>query len=879
MSNKIAVLLVEDNPTDRLIIRELLSEAIEVSFVLEEARSMAECIELLRTKTFGAILLDLGLPDSQGERSFQSIIETAPDIPLLVLTGLDDENAGIRAMRYGAQDYLVKGEFQSSLLVRSIRYAVERHRISTELRQLALELGETSRRLSESETRIRELINVSEDAMIVVDEQNVVQFANPAASDFFLKELSTLIGSPFMDNWSDSSVITLPDRLGEPRYAEVKTAETEWDNLPAHLLTLRDITARKRFEQELVLFRKLIDHSEESVEFVDVETGMVLDCNQMCCQRLGYTREEMLNLHVWDYDRIVTPENWGELAATMIENKRAKFESDHLTKSGETYPVEVSIGHVLSNGKSIFVAIVQDISERKKIENQLRRDAEIISRLEDAIITLDLDWTIQYWSQGATGMFGWSSDERVGTHFLRVFGVDHDADLTNALKKALQGEAQCIERKLLTKAGESIWLECSLHLNRSESGDPVGLLLVMRNIEERVSLEAQLRQAQKMEAIGTLAGGIAHDFNNIMAAIRGYAELAHRRSSDPSITQDLATVLKASERASALIEKILTFSRKQPETRSTIRLQEPLTESIHLLRATIPSTIAIESWIDETAPGVLANQEQVQQIILNLATNAMHAMSGRAGKLSFCLSMQSIGREISNVHVRLQPGDYIHVSISDTGCGMNSETIERIFEPFYTTKSPGEGTGLGLAMVHGIMESHDGAITVDSEFGAGTTFHLYFPVHTMKLDAAEPKSVNGARGHGEHILFVDDEVLLAALGKEALEILGYRVTISNDPKQALQMVCESGETFDLIISDQTMPGMTGLELSQCILKKFPGQRIVLTTGYSATLTPEIAREAHILDLLPKPVGIEKLSAVVARALASGPGRASLNVTA
>lgn len=871
MTRRIPLLLVEDNPTDRLVIREFLSEAVEVDFELDEVETMAQCLAQLATKEYAAILLDLGLPDSQGELSFRNIIERAPDVPVLVLTGLEDEEAGVRAMRYGAQDYLVKGDFQGSLLIRSVRYAVERHRISSELRQLASKLGDTSRQLGESEARIRELFNVSEDAMIVVDEQNIVQFANPATSRFLMEELGEILGRPFpfqLDKDLSVRELSLPSKQGVVRYAEVKTVQTNWNDQPARLLTLRDITERKNSEQELLLFRQLVDHSDENFEVIDAATGQIIDCNQTCCERLGYTREEMLGLHVWDYDYELTSENWEGQAQRIIREKGARFVSAHVTKTGEKLPVEVSVVHVVMWGRDFFVAVVHDITERLAIEKQLRRDAEILSRIEDAIITLDLDWNILYWSQGAVHLLGWSPDEQVGKNFVSIFDEGEQAEIEGRLCLALKGQIQLVERELTVKCGKRIWVEWTFHVIRDDAGIATGLMLIMRNIEERRNLEAQLRQAQKMEAIGTLAGGIAHDFNNIMAAVRGYTELAHRRSKEESVRRDLNTVLNASQRAAALIEKILTFSRKQSEARAPIRIQEAANESIHLLRATLPATIQIETNIDEFAPSVLANQEQIQQIILNLGTNALHAMSNRAGVLSISLICQKIGSEVSWQHLHLQPGDYVRLSVGDSGCGMSPDTIERIFEPFFTTKEPGEGTGLGLAMVHGIMESHDGAISVESELGEGTTFHLYFPVHGVSVDDLNLEETEEPVGHGEHILFIDDEKLLAQLGKQALEVLGYEVTISYDPKEALQLLLDPQKVFDLVITDQTMPGMTGLELAKAVLRHKPDQRIVISTGYSATLTPAIVREAGILDMLHKPVSINSLSNVVHKALAN-----------
>jgi signal transduction histidine kinase len=386
---------------------------------------------------------------------------------------------------------------------------------------------------------------------------------------------------------------------------------------------------------------------------------------------------------------------------------------------------------------------------------------------------------------------------------------------------------------------------------------------------EHRNLEEQLRQAQKMEAIGTLAGGIAHDFNNILTAIVGYTQLAQLiLKQDPKVREYLGAILQATRRATDLVRHILTFSRQQPQERRPIQLRPVVAESLKLLRAIIPSTIEFKTSLATDAPTVLADATQIHQILMNLGTNAWHAMKDRTGRLQINLEPCVVDEAHAATQSQLNPGFYTRVSVSDTGCGMDQATLRRIFEPFFTTKPLGEGTGLGLAVVHGIMKDHDGAVMVYSQPGEGTTFHLYFPAHAGEATVAAAEQGPTPRGHGERVLFVDDEELLVQLGQETLAALGYEVEVSTQPAAALAMVRADPQRFSLVLTDQTMPGMTGLFLAGQLLKIRPGLPIVLMTGYSSSLTAAQVEAAGIRQLLFKPTTIHSLGTAVHAALSA-----------
>jgi nitrogen-specific signal transduction histidine kinase/CheY-like chemotaxis protein len=391
---------------------------------------------------------------------------------------------------------------------------------------------------------------------------------------------------------------------------------------------------------------------------------------------------------------------------------------------------------------------------------------------------------------------------------------------------------------------------------------------VVQDITGRKQLEERIRQAQKLDAIGTLAGGIAHDFNNILAAIGGYTELARMAvSENPDALGDLDAVLQAVRRATDLVRKILTFSRQQAPERRAVELAPLVREAFGLLRATIPTTIDFDMRIAPDAPTVLADASQIHQVLMNLGTNAWHAMRGHTGCITVSLDRTIADAALVTQLPKLRPGAYAHLSLRDTGSGMSEDTLRRIFEPFFTTKAQGDGTGLGLAVVHGIMDTHGGAIAVESTVGVGTVFDLYFPAITTAAPVSPLALTETPRGHGQHVLVVDDEVVLARLMMHVLTALGYAVETATDPSVALELVRADPSHFALVLTDLTMPGMTGLDLADHLRELQPGLPIMLVTGNTDTVTASEVEAKGLQGLLYKPATIHELGCAVHAAIA------------
>jgi signal transduction histidine kinase/CheY-like chemotaxis protein len=383
-----------------------------------------------------------------------------------------------------------------------------------------------------------------------------------------------------------------------------------------------------------------------------------------------------------------------------------------------------------------------------------------------------------------------------------------------------------------------------------------------RDVTERQRLEERLLQTQKMAAIGTLAGGIAHDFNNILTAILGYTELALPAVKPESLEHSyLQEVLLAGKRARDLVQQILMFSRQTKQQRQPVQLQQLIKESLGMLRASLPATITIQQHLDEYTPPVLADTTQMHQVLMNLCTNAEYAMRASGGTLAVHLQSLTVDGAFAAAHPMLAAGPCVRLMIRDTGSGMPPEVVERIFEPFFTTKGVGEGTGMGLAVVHGIVANHGGAIAVDSVLGQGTTFAVYLPCMPATVDTPEAAEIPLQRGQGR-VLLVDDEPSLVRLGQNMLASLGFEVVASTNALEALETFQATPDRFDLVITDQTMPAMTGVAFTHTIRHIRPDIPIILCTGYSHTINADTAAAYGIDAFLFKPIALPKLAQTI-----------------
>jgi PAS domain S-box-containing protein len=529
----------------------------------------------------------------------------------------------------------------------------------------------------------------------------------------------------------------------------------------------------------------------------------------------------------------------------------------------------------------------REIRERKKAEQDLKANElflnSVIENIPNMIFVKDArELRFVRFNKAGEELLGYPRENLIGKSDYDFFPKE-EADFFIAKDKEVLANKKLFdipEEPIQTREKGSRILHTKKIPILDENEEPLFLLGISEDItdrklalEEKMALESKLRQAQKMESIGTLAGGIAHDFNNILSAVMGYTELAKLDIDSPEILRkDLEEILRGANRAKNLVKQILTFSRKGDRELKPLRVQWIIKETLKLLRASIPTTVQITQNINPACETIVADSTEIHQLIMNLCTNAYHAMRETGGILNVSLQPVELTREKHGGNINLGPGSYLLLEISDTGVGMTKEVQDRIFEPYYTTKGKGDGTGLGMAVVHGIVTHLHGDISVYSDPGMGTTFKIYLPVVESQTEETQDDLVSSLPSGNERILVVDDEVNIVELSSKMLEGLGYEVTAFTNSMDALHEFQKEPDNFDLIITDMTMPNLTGAELSKQILTIQPDFPIILSTGFSEVINEEKAKSLGIRDFIMKPVVRSNLAMSVRKVLDSSENR-------
>jgi len=537
-----------------------------------------------------------------------------------------------------------------------------------------------------------------------------------------------------------------------------------------------------------------------------------------------------------------------------------------------------AVGFVIALQGSTITWLVVVIRRRRQARSRLREsEANLrltLDTIEEAVISTDTKNQIVRMNPAAEKLTGLSSAEGQGQSLHQILSLTDKKSGEPVALPSLHALVQDREKTrssraiLRNRAGIEFVVIQSAAPMLDERGAQQGVVFVLRDVTARQQLEEQLYQVQKMESIGQLAGGIAHDFNNILAVIIGHGELLRDQiEHQPAALEDLQTMLRGAERATDLVQQILAFSRKTKPEMTPVLLQTVVKEALKFLRSTVPSTIEIAPRISADLPLVLADSTQLHQVIMNLCANATHAMKNAPnGRLEVRLEAMLADAEFARLHDGLRDGEYVRLSVSDTGHGMDEKTLKHIFEPFFTTKNQGEGTGLGLSVVHGIVKAHNGGIYVYSRPGEGTIFHIYLPALSIAGTSKAPVNRELPVGNGERILFVDDEPAICTSAQRTGESLGYHITTFKSPILALDHLQEPGITYDLLVTDLTMPGSTGLRLAMAAHQLHPKLPIMLTTGFASDLSEAALRAHGISKLLLKPFTSVSFAQAVSEAL-------------
>jgi PAS domain S-box-containing protein len=628
----------------------------------------------------------------------------------------------------------------------------------------------------------------------------------------------------------------------------------------------------REFEGRKEKYLAVLEQSKDNIFLLDLETRSILEANRALRELLGYTDDEMTRLTVYDFI-VAPPEDVDQKIAEVVERgsiflSHRKYRS----RQGRLVDVEVSANLIAYSGKQALCIVSRDIGQRLQTEKVLAASEEkyksLIQASNDGMYLL-YNRKFEVINPKFEEMFEVTLEDvnRPDFDFIELVASRSRPLIEERNQKMLRGESldSKYEFTAISKSGKEIDVEASVSYIKYKDG--IAVQGVIRDITERKRLEQHLIQAQKMEALGTLAGGIAHDFNNILGAIIGYAELSlYEVPSEDPIHRNLGRILDASERARELIKQILAFSRRSQYKRKPLRVSQVASEALRLLRSILPANVVVRYEAEKNNSLALADPVQIHQVMMNLASNAADAMQERGGVLTFSLRDVSIvnrppGKE------DFKPGPYVELTVSDTGHGMTPEVMKRIFEPYFTTKELGRGTGMGLAVVHGIVKSYNGDISVYSEPGEGSVFKILLP-RVGKAEAADSRPKITIIGGDERILFVDDEKDLVTVGKKILEQLGYTVVSSTSSLDALDEFRAAPGQFDLVITDQTMPYMTGVQLAENLQKVRPNIPIILCTGFSQTVARERCLELGIKEFVLKPINRQHLAQAIRRALSA-----------
>ena len=613
-------------------------------------------------------------------------------------------------------------------------------------------------------------------------------------------------------------------------------------------------------------FKLLVENSRDFILFIRREDGRILEANTAASAAYGYSRDELLKLRVQD---LREPNTIGLVPDQMAkaDAEGILFETVHQRKDGTTFPVEVSSKGATINGMRALISVGRDITERKRSEAELRRLATAIEQAAEMVIITDKRAEIVYANPAFEKITGYSQMEVLGKNPQILKSGEHDHGFYQNMWALLSAGETWRGRFVNKKKNGSLYTEeATISPVLDPSGNIINYVAVKRDITKEQALEQQYLEAQKMEAIGSLAGGIAHDFNNILAIILANAQILEFSGAISSESKEtLNQIIIASKRARELVRQILAISRRGKQEKIIMNLKPIVKETIGLLRASLPATIRLEPHIAADTGMLFADPTQMQQVLMNLCTNAAHAMEKEGGVLKVTLSNTSIGENDTPLEPGSPPGEYVKLTVSDTGHGMQPWILKRIFEPYFTTKETGKGTGLGLSVAHGIVKSHGGAVKVSSVVRKGSVFEIYLP--RVKGEATETDKFDMPLLTGTgRILFVDDEPALTLMGQKILGRLGYRVQTTNSSVEALEIFRSKPNEFDLVITDLTMPELTGLNLAKALLTIRPELPIVLCTGFSDRVNEEMLQSMGIRGLMLKPLTIHELAHSVRMAI-------------
>jgi len=608
-------------------------------------------------------------------------------------------------------------------------------------------------------------------------------------------------------------------------------------------------------------FRLAFFTSPDSININRMADGIYLEINDGFTKIMGYSREEVigkssLDLNIWkeakDRDRLVS----GLKKEGVVENLEAAFQG----KDGQIRFGLMSARILTLGNEEVILSVTRDMTARKQMEADRERLLAAIEQVAESVVVTDREGNIEYVNPAFEKITGYSRQELIGKNPRILKSGDQDTAFYQHLWKTITSGNTWTGRLINKKKEGTLYTEeATISPVRDTAGQTMNFVAVKRDITDEIRMKGLLQQSQKMEAIGTLAGGIAHDFNNILFPIVGHSEMLLEDVSEESpFRNSIQEIYTGALRARDLVQQILAFSRQANSELTLMKMQPIIKEALKLIRSTIPTTISIRQNLQSDCGAVKADPTQIHQIVMNLATNAYHAMEANGGELKVTLKEIKLdGQDL--ISPEMKDGLYACLIVADTGVGMNHALAEKIFDPFFTTKENGKGTGMGLSVVHGIVKGLNGAIKVHSKPGKGSAFHVFLPVVENAFVNQKTPAKDFIQGGVENLLLVDDEKEIIAMEKQVLERLGYHVTSRTSSLEALEVFRARPDKFDLVISDMAMPEMPGDKLAVELIRIRPDIPIILCTGFSESMTEEKIKFLGVKGLLLKPIIMRDLA--------------------
>jgi PAS domain S-box-containing protein len=750
----------------------------------------------------------------------------------------------------------------------------------------------TERKRSESTaSRLAAIVESSDDAIIGKDLNGIITTWNPGAEKIFgyaaSEMLATSINRLIPANRRDEEkrilgMISRGERVAhfetqrqckDGRQIDVSVTTSPIIDAAGKVVgaskVARDITERKLAATALheanTRYRLLFEQSPDGIVIIDLETGRLSDFNETAHRQLGYSREEFARLSISDIEAAETPEQTRARIASVTQKGRSDFETQHRTRQGGMRDIQVTAQFTEVAGHSVYHCVWRDITERKVGERQLREQNEILSNSHEGVMIVDLADKVTFWNHGAELMFGWTAAEALSRPPATLLG-DDDIGLVPTLFTSVERDGFWNgELRMQARDGRKLIVDCRTTLVRDEAGRPRARLSFLADVTEKKLLEEKFLHAQRLESIGMLAAGIAHDLNNVLAPIVFAAPMLRESLSTPRDLKILDTLERSAGRGAGLVKQILGFAHSTTGELRLTQVKHLLRDIIGLIEETFPKSIQFEHHIPSDLWPVKGNATQIHQVLLNLCVNARDAMP-QGGTLRITATNRRLDEKQARALPGALPGAWLVIEVTDTGTGIAPDVLAHIWDPFFTTKGVGKGTGLGLSTVNGIVASHHGFVTLDTQPGHGTTFRVFLPATEEQLtgDGATP-AVAACVGHGEIILVVDDDAAVRESVAAILTKKNYRVLSACDGLEAVNQFTAHGVEIALVVTDVDMPHLGGAALARVLAQLRPDLRLLVISGLSGIETDGLQLDAAMKlthAFLLKPFTQETLLATV-----------------